>query len=80
MNDQHRKRTVRRGTLLAGACLLVFATPAHAYMDPGSMSIIITAILGGIAAVGYTARLYWGRFKGFLARLSGREKPQQGEE
>jgi hypothetical protein len=66
--------------VVAGLCLLAVAQPAHAYMDPGSMSIIITSILGAIAAVGYTGRLYWGRFKAFVGRVFRRGKAPQGEE
>jgi hypothetical protein len=79
-SEQNRKGGDRRKVLFAGLCLLCIAQPAHAYMDPGSMSVIITAILGAIAAVGYTARIYWDRFKSFVGRMFGREKPQQGEE
>jgi hypothetical protein len=83
MSDKHRRRASARKTLLAALLLLGFAQPAHAYMDPGSMSVIVTAILGAIAAVGYTARVYWGRFKAFVGRLLGRsageEKRRDGE-
>jgi hypothetical protein len=52
------------------ACLFYLALtgPSHAYVDPGSASIVIASILGGIAAIGYTIRLYWERFKGFFRR------------
>lgn len=42
--------------------------PAYAYVDPGSISVVVTAILGGIAAVGYTARAYLARVKQFFSR------------
>jgi hypothetical protein len=32
-----------------------------AYLDPGSGSVLLQLLLGGIAAVGVTARLYWRR-------------------
>lgn len=44
--------------------------PAYAYVDPGSASLIITAILGAIAAVGYTFRSYMERLKSFFRRNS----------
>jgi hypothetical protein len=68
MSDQKGSRASHRRVLLAGLCLLGVVTPAHAYMDPGSASIIVTSILGALAAVGYTWRLYWRRFKDLLAR------------
>ena len=35
------------------------AQPAHAYVDPGSGSVIVTTILGVMAAIGYTTRKYF---------------------
>ena len=32
-----------------------------AYLDPGTGSMLMTAIAGGIGAVAVTAKLYWGR-------------------
>ncbi len=31
------------------------------YLDPGSGSMILQILAGGVAAVAVTARLYWGR-------------------
>jgi hypothetical protein len=37
-----------------------------AYLDPGSGSMILQILAGGVAAVAVTARLYWGRILKFL--------------
>ena len=37
-----------------------------AYLDPGSGSMILQIIAGGVAAVAVTARLYWDRILKFL--------------
>ena len=37
-----------------------------AYLDPGSGSMILQILVGGVAAVAVTARLYWGRLLKFL--------------
>jgi hypothetical protein len=37
-----------------------------AYLDPGSGSMILQILAGGLAAVAVTARLYWGRILKFL--------------
>jgi|TARA_Y100000389_G_scaffold193940_1_gene223316 hypothetical protein len=44
-------------------------TPSYAYLDPGSASVILQAILGGIAAAGATIALYWRKFKDFFLRI-----------
>ena len=63
-----RMTRVRQVLLLAGgpAILTLFVLPsaAHAYVDPGSGSVIVTAILGTIGAIGYTFRKFFYRLKG----------------
>jgi hypothetical protein len=41
-----------------------------AYLDPGSSSMIVQVLLGGLAAIGVTMKLYWRR----LLRLLGLRK------
>jgi hypothetical protein len=45
------------------AVWLVFicATPAYAYVDPGSGGMLVQLLLGGIAGVIVALRLYWRR-------------------
>jgi len=33
------------------------------YIDPGSMMAILTLLMGGIAGVGMTLKLYWNKLK-----------------
>ena len=45
---------------------LVFAVsprPAFAYLDPGTGSILLQVVLGGIAGFGVVAKLYWGQIR-----------------
>ena len=37
------------------------AMPSPAYIDPGSGSMLLQILLGGVAAVGVTAKLTWRR-------------------
>jgi hypothetical protein len=37
-----------------------------AYLDPGSGSMILLAIVGGVAAIAVASKFYWRRFLGFL--------------
>jgi hypothetical protein len=41
-------------------------TTVLAYLDPGSGSMILQIIAGGLAAVAVTAKLYWNRLLRFL--------------
>jgi hypothetical protein len=49
--------------LLTSAFYVSIAAPAHAYIDPGSGSVITSAIIGFFAAVAYTGRKYFYRLK-----------------
>ena len=42
---------------------LFLASTAHAYVDPGSGSVIVTTVLGLLAAIGYTFRKYYYKLK-----------------
>ena len=49
--------------LLTGICLLT-ATPAYAYVDPGTGGLLVQLVTGGVAGIFVLARLYWTRIKG----------------
>lgn len=42
------------------------STPAYAYLDPGTGSMILQLLLGGTAGVLMVGRLYWAKIKGFF--------------
>lgn len=46
------------------------AAPSHAYLDPGTGSIILQSILAGIAVAMGVLRLYWYRLKAFFSGKS----------
>jgi hypothetical protein len=48
-----------------------------AYLDPGSGSLLVQAVVGGAAAVGVLAKLYWRRIRS--AFRGDREREQPGE-
>jgi hypothetical protein len=48
--------------------VMLFAVPAHAYLDPGTGSMILQVILGGVAAASVALKLYWQRIKGFFVK------------
>jgi len=39
--------------------LLLVAGPAFAYLDPGTGSMLLQVILGGVAAVAVALKLFW---------------------
>lgn len=51
--------------------LLLVMADANAYLDPGTGSMMLQVILGGVAAVGVAVKLYWHRV---LAAFGVRKK------
>lgn len=49
-----------------GVTSLFLPADAHAYLDPGSGSAILQGILGALAALAITLKLYWHRLLRFL--------------
>jgi hypothetical protein len=46
--------------------LFAGATPAFAYVDPGSGGMMMQLLLGGVAGLTVLLRLYWQRFTTFI--------------
>lgn len=53
---------------------ILLNTDAYAYLDPGSGSMILQAILGFIAAALATVSYYWEKVKTFLSKLFRKKK------
>ena len=60
-------RVMLRSAIFVFVVLVAFEKPAAAYLDPGSGSMLLQALLGGVAAVGVIARLYWHRLSALSA-------------
>ena len=48
--------------LLVVWCLVMSERDALAYMDPGSGSMLLQLVLGGVAGLVLIAKLYWQKF------------------
>jgi len=54
--------------IIALSALLIGApTPAFAYLDPGTGSMIIQGIIGAIAGLMVAGKLYWGKLTAFFS-------------
>ena len=70
--------SVARGVTLSAATVVMLAlavTPAWAYFDPGTGSMLLQLLIGGIAGSLFVVKLYFARLKSFLLRRP--QKPQQ---
>ena len=66
-NHQNNKIFI---VITASLAFGTWALPAYAYLDPGTGSMLIQGIIGAIAAVGVTIKLYWHKIK---LMISGRK-------
>jgi hypothetical protein len=57
--------------------LMLMISDAVAYLDPGTGSMLLQVILGGIAAVGVAIKLYWHKLR---AAFGMAKKPDPEEE
>jgi hypothetical protein len=55
--------------------LLLMFTDAVAYLDPGTGSMLLQVILGGIAAVGVAIKLYWHKLRAAFG-MAKKEEPE----
>ena len=49
------------GIVLVLVVCLAIASPASAYLDPGTGSMLVSAVLGVAAALGLALRMFWYR-------------------
>lgn len=55
---------MRKSTLLASAAALIsFTSQAHAYLDPGTGSIILQATIAAVASSLFAVKMYWFKLK-----------------
>lgn len=50
----------------------VFTPSVHAYLDPGTGSIIVQAMIAGLAGSLLALKIYWMRITGFFSGLLAR--------
>ena len=64
---------------LATIIFIISSNPAYAYLDPGTGSIILQAILGFIAAALAYFSFYWNKVKIFFSKLLKKDKKEKEE-
>ena len=60
--------------------VLAWTPNAHAYIDPGTGSILVQGLIAAIAAIGVTLKLYWNKFTRLFSRRSGNEQATEDVE
>ena len=60
-------------TLCIGSCLV--ASPAQAYIDPGTGGVLVQLLTGGVAGLFVLVRLYWHRLAGLFRMTPAAKLP-----
>jgi hypothetical protein len=60
--------------------LLAPLASGKAYLDPGSGSILLQILIGGLLGLGFILRAFWGRIRGFFRRSKEPENLTQEDE
>ncbi len=68
---------MKLSTHLLLICALLLAPNVWAYLDPGTGSMLLQVVLGGIAAIGVALKIFWHRIK--LALGLGKKSAAGGE-
>ena len=74
MNDV--MKLLRNSALIVLILMLSGASPAQAYLDPSTGSMIISAIVGVVATLALAMKIYWYK----LARLFRKKPPAEQPE
>ena len=66
-------RSIIAGLLFSA--LAFHMQPAHAYLDPGTGSMLLQGLLAGIAGAVVVMRLYWAKIKAFFSDQDSSNSP-----
>lgn len=65
--------------VMASILFMSMVAPAHAYIDPGSGSVLTSAIIGFFAALAYTGRKYFYKLKNAVLGRQDSTAPTDGK-
>lgn len=67
------RKSVHADRLALLLLVLLWAAPAHAYIDAGTGSMLLQVLIGGLFACVIGVRMFWREIKRRLARMFGRQ-------
>ena len=67
-------------SILFISILIIIPNTSYAYLDPGTGSIILQAILGFIAATVASVSIYWAKFKILIKKIFNKKKNKNLED
>ncbi len=65
-------RATRKAWILVLMAALLAAQNAYGYLDPGSGSVVMQAIVAALIGASLAIKMFWQRLKAFVVRLFSR--------
>jgi hypothetical protein len=66
--------------ILVGTALLLLSSPAYAYIDPGTGSMIIQAVAAAILGSLAFIKIFWRRLRTLFRPHNGRQAPSEHDD
>ena len=70
-------KTLHTPIALAAAALVLSATRADAYLDPGSGSYVLQIVLASLLGAAFAVKAFWFRIRNFFASLVTRDSRER---
>jgi hypothetical protein len=67
----------KRTILLSLMAVVILTTPAYAYLDPGTGSILLQALIGGVAASVTVVSMYYQRIRAYFSGHAAAKKSDE---
>ena len=77
MRDCNRRIAACLGMM--AMALSLYSQPAAAYLDPGTGSVLLQGLIGAVAALALTLKLYWHRLIGLFRRETDKSKLEKSD-
>ena len=75
-----RNGGVIRLLLVVSGGLCIAQQEAHAYLDPGTGSMLLQILLAGLAGMGVLGKLYWHRIRRLFGARDGEDEEREEKE
>ena len=67
-------RTFSLSVFAVLAISVIAASDAHAYLDPGTGSLLIQMLIAGVVGAGVVVKIYWRKIRTFVSGLFGKTR------
>ena len=74
-----KNRYFKKAAFYSLALWAVQIAPAYAYMDPGTGSLLLQGLLGGIAGAAVFIRIYWHKLASWLGLIKSSETKSKSD-